>query len=118
MECIPRFSYAAQQDPNISVRTDTWRERHKALSSGYDSGGVSPLSEAHYLPLPLRVLRGGCADGVTSGCAVGAVPLEDGDHESSHRPEQERGVTEQGICQITHLRMRSQWLKEREIPLK
>ena len=67
---------------------------------------------------PPQMLRGGCADGLTSGCAVGAVPLDDGHHENDHRPDQERCVTDQGVRHITHLRVRSQWREEREVPLK
>ena len=54
----------------------------------------------------------------TSGGDAGAIPLEDGHPDHGHRPEQERRVTDQGVRHITHVRVRSQWREEREVPLK
>ena len=47
-----------------------------------EEGYTLPLQIVHVLlEVPPQVLRGGCADSLTSGCAVGAIPLDDGHHE-------------------------------------
>jgi hypothetical protein len=79
---------------------------------------VTLLGDPEHLTRWAQEPSQGCANGLPSLCDAGSVPRDDGHRDNGRRPKQEWRVSDQGIHHIAHLRVRTQWREESEVPLK